>query len=197
VPSLTVDGVRRALAGAPASRLAERLPRRSAVALILRPAGPELEALFIRRSERSGDPWSGQMAFPGGRAEPGEPLLDTAVRETAEEVGLDLARGAELLGALDELQAIGRGRAMGLSIQPFVFALGAGDRAPELRLSGEVASAHWLPLPALFDPGHRAPLAYEHEGVVLQLPSLQVDGVVIWGLTYRMLEAFGEMVGAR
>lgn len=198
--SFTLEDVRRALAAAPPARLLEPLPRQAAVALVLREARPGLEALFIRRAERSDDPWSGQVAFPGGRAELGEPLLATAVRETAEEVGLDLARGAELLGGLDEIQAIGRGRAMGLSIQPFVFGLGAepspgrhpGGEPP--RLSAEVASVHWLPLAELFDPSHQAPFDYQHEGATLRLPSLRIGGLVIWGLTYRMLEAFGEVV---
>lgn len=190
----TLEDVRRALAAAAPARLPEALPRRSAVALVLREAGPGLDALLIRRAERAGDPWSGQMAFPGGRAEPDEVLLATAVRETAEEVGLDLTRGAALLGGLDEIQAVGRGRAMGLSIQPFVFGLEV-DPGP-LRLSGEVASVHWLPVRALLDPANLAPFPYEHEGVVLDLPSQRVGDLVIWGLTFRMLQAFREAVGA-
>jgi len=191
-PSL--DDVRRALRRQPPARLTEPLPRQSAVALVLREGPPGLEALFILRAERPGDPWSGQVAFPGGRAEPGESLLETAVRETAEEVGLDLGRGAEMLGGLDELQAMGRGRALGLSIQPWVFAL---QREPEaFRLSDEVASVHWLRLSDLVDPSRRAPFPYEHEGVTLLLPSLRVEGLVIWGLTYVMLGAFVDRIGA-
>ena len=186
----TLEEVRRALAAAEPARLAPPLPGRSAVAVVLRDARPGLETLLIRRAERAGDPWSGHMAFPGGRAGPDEPLLDTAVRETAEEVGLDLSRGAALLGGLDEIQAVGRGLALGLSIQPFVFGL-SGAPGP-LRLSHEVASAHWLPLAELLDPASLAPFPYEHEGVLLDLPSRRVGGLVIWGLTFRMLEAFAE-----
>ena len=190
----TLDAVRRALAAVAPARLPQPLPRRSAVALVLREGGPGLEALLIRRAERAGDPWSGHMAFPGGRADPEEPLVATAVRETAEEVGLDLAREATLLGRLDEIQAVGRGRALGLSIQPFVFGL-ESEPGP-LRLSGEVARAHWLPVRALLDPANLAPFPYEHEGVVLELPSQRVGDLVIWGLTFRMLQAFAEVVGA-
>src|SRR5512140_3252213 len=120
-----MDDVRRALARRPATRLADPLPRQSAVSIVLRDPAHEVEVLFIRRSEREGDLWSGHVAFPGGRVEPGEGLLEAAIRETGEEVGLDLRAGAERLGALDEIPAIGRGRAVGLSIQPWVFALRA------------------------------------------------------------------------
>jgi 8-oxo-dGTP pyrophosphatase MutT (NUDIX family) len=194
VRSLTLDDVRRALRARTPARLPEPLPRQSAVAMVLREGAPGLEALLIRRADRPGDPWSGQVAFPGGRAEPGESLLETAVRETAEEVGLDLGSGAELLGGLDEIQAIGRGRLLGLSIQPWVFGLVREPDPP--RLSGEVASAHWVRVPDLLDPARQAPFAYEHEGLQLELPSLRVGGLVIWGLTYRMLSAFAEVLAA-
>jgi 8-oxo-dGTP pyrophosphatase MutT (NUDIX family) len=132
------------------------------------------------------------VAFPGGRAIPGESSTDTAVRETAEEVGLDLRGSGEIIGGLDEIQAIGRGRAMGLAIRPWVFAL--RGPAPELTLSHEVASAHWLAVRDLLDPDHRAPFPYVHEGYELVFPSLRVGGLVIWGLTYRMIEAFQEVL---
>ena len=73
----------------------------AAVAVILAPDPDAL--LLIRRAERAGDPWSGHMALPGGRQEPTEPdLFTTAVRETAEEVGLTLGR-RNLIGALDDV----------------------------------------------------------------------------------------------
>jgi 8-oxo-dGTP pyrophosphatase MutT (NUDIX family) len=132
------------------------------------------------------------VAFPGGRVEPGEAVEEAAVRETVEEVGLDLRAGAERLGALDEIPAIGRGRAVGLSIQPWVFALRSVPGP--LRFSGEVASARWVRLADLLDPGRQAPHPYVHEGEQLLLPSLDVDGLVIWGLTYRMVEMFGDLL---
>ncbi|HXB54963.1 MAG TPA: CoA pyrophosphatase, partial [Vicinamibacteria bacterium] len=67
----TWDDVRRALALRPPTQVAEPAASRAAVALILREAARGLELLFIRRAEHDGDPWSGQVGFPGGRAEPG------------------------------------------------------------------------------------------------------------------------------
>src|SRR3989442_8572178 len=93
----------------------------AAVALILL-EGAGLEALFIRRAERADDPWSGQIALPGGRRGPHDAdLAATAIRETNEETGVDLS-SAERLGVLDDLYP----RTPTLPpvvVRPFVFAL--------------------------------------------------------------------------
>src|SRR5205085_11954415 len=82
--------------------------RLAAIALVLRPgtgavdADPEL--LMIKRAEAEGDPWSGHVACPGGRMDPGDHDLEqTAIRETWEETGVDLARDGQILGALDDI----------------------------------------------------------------------------------------------
>lgn len=177
--------VRRALVGRTSARVADAVTRRAAVAMILRQGERGLEVLFIRRAEHPDDPWSGQMAFPGGRAEPGDAdLRVTAVRETAEEIGVDLGRDGELLGPLDEVRAMARLRPMNLAITPFVFGLrGAGQ---EMALNPEVRSVHWLPLHELLGPRHRSITDYDHQGTTLQFPCLRFDGLVIWGLTFRM-----------
>src|SRR5215471_21768996 len=80
--------------------------RFAAVAAILRDREGEAEVLLIRRAQKTGDPWSGHMAFPGGRQDPSDlDLLHTAVRETQEEVGLELSPGRNLIGRLDDLPA--------------------------------------------------------------------------------------------
>jgi 8-oxo-dGTP pyrophosphatase MutT (NUDIX family) len=186
----TWDDVRRALASRPSKPVTPALASRAAVALILRDGEAGIELLFIRRAEHPQDPWSGQMAFPGGRAEEGDAdLLATAVRETAEEIGLDLARAAEPLGALDEVRAMARMRPMDLTILPFVFRL---VTPAEPQPSAEVRSVHWLPLAALLGADLRSTMDYVHDGASLRFPCIRVDEVVIWGLTYRMLLALGE-----
>jgi 8-oxo-dGTP pyrophosphatase MutT (NUDIX family) len=189
------DRVRRALTARPAVPLGEPVSNRAAVAVVLRegpgPVPSELELLFIRRAEHERDPWSGHVGFPGGRSEPGESLLDTAIRETAEETGLDLRADGEALGALDEVRAMARGRPVDLAISPFVFRLrGARDGAP----SAEVVSLHWLPLPRLLDARDRSTVEYHHEGTTLHLPCLRIGELVIWGLTFRMLENLRELL---
>ena len=186
------DRLARALLRRPAKRTGGDGPR-AAVALVVREgAAGRLELLFIRRAEHEKDPWSGHVGFPGGRAEPGDPGLEaTAVRETLEETGLDLARDGEGLGALDEVRALARGRPVDLVIAPFVFRLrGQLDGAP----SHEVVSLHWLPLERLLATETRSTFPYTHEGAVLELPCLRIDGLVIWGLTYRMFENLREVL---
>ena len=108
----------------PPVRLDAPVTSKAAVALTLRESAHGLELLFIHRAEHPQDPWSGQMAFPGGRCERGDEDLErTAIRETAEEIGLDLRRSGHALGSLDETRAMSRMRALDLSITPFVFRL--------------------------------------------------------------------------
>ena len=182
--------IRAALAVRPAERVTDAVRSRAAVAIILREGTDGLEALFIRRAEHPRDPWSGQVAFPGGRSEPADAdLAATARRETLEEIGLDLLRSAELLGPLDEVRAMARLRPMDLSITPFVFRL---LEAVPTTLSPEVTSLHWLPLRALLDPASGSTLEYVHEAATLKFPSLDVGGLVIWGLTYRMFTSLAD-----
>lgn len=151
-----------------------------------------MELLFIRRAEDPRDPWSGQIAFPGGRAEPGDDHLQaTAVRETLEETRLDLASDAEYLGALDEVQAMARMQRMDLAIAPFVYRL---TRSADASAGHEVGSVHWLRLEDLLD--ERASSTTEYGPAALRFPCLRVDGLVIWGLTYRIFGDFTERLRA-
>ncbi len=189
----TWDLVRRALASRAPARVADAVGTRAAVAVVLREASSGFEVLFIRRAEADGDPWSGQMGFPGGRAEEGEDLLSTAVRETREETGIDLAAHGEILGSLDEVRAMARMRPMDLAITPYVFRLeGPAVFVP----NAEVESLHWLPLDELTSPIRQSMMDYAHQGTPLQFPCLRFDDVVIWGLTYRMFMSFRERLEA-
>jgi 8-oxo-dGTP pyrophosphatase MutT (NUDIX family) len=177
---VTWDGIRGALAGrAPEPILS--CSRRAAVALVLRDAAPSIELLFIARAVHPDDPWSGHIAFPGGRSEEGESSLRTAVRESAEEVGIDL-EAAELLGPLDELQAVRR-VPIDLAIAPFVFRVPEGTAV----VAGpEVQCAFWIPLDDLMGERYRGTFDYSEGDSVLRFPCFRVEERVIWGLTYRM-----------
>jgi 8-oxo-dGTP pyrophosphatase MutT (NUDIX family) len=184
------DDVRRALGSRAPARVAAEVGRRAAVALVLRDGPAGIELLFIRRADHPEDPWSGQMAFPGGRSEPGDAdLLATAVRETEEEIGVDLSREADSLGPLDEVQAMARLRPVDLAIAPFAFRLRG---AVTLRPNHEVRSIHWIPLDELMREDRRSVMDYSYQGSTLQFPCLRVEDVVIWGLTYRMFMGLQE-----
>lgn len=179
--------VRDALGGQ-ASRALE-LPRRAAVALVLSELDAVLSVLLVRRTERSGDPWSGHMALPGGHFHGEDPdLLATARRETLEEVGLDLSR-AELLGSLDDITPM---RSSELVVRPFVFWLA---QPAEPRLSPEIAETLWVPLAALARGGLRTTREVEIKSSRLQVPAYVIDERVVWGMTFRLLEDLLARIG--
>ncbi len=158
----------------------------ASVAVIIAPDPDSI--LLIRRSERVDDPWSGHMAFPGGRWCPGDvDVVDTARRETAEEVGLVLDRGA-LLGELDDV-APRTPTATPLVVRPFVFAV--SDRVP-LRLNHEVALAMWAELEELRAPEIRRPHTMMLRGELRTFPAYHIAGQVIWGMTERVVSQLLE-----
>lgn len=192
---LTLERVRRALEGSLAAASVEPEGKAAAVAAILRHAGDLPEVLFIKRSEREGDPWSGHMAFPGGRREARDPhLLATALRETVEEIGLDLERHGELVGVLEDEDAGGRGAKGALPIRPYVFEL--RDEV-SLRFSHEVSEALWAPLPELYGGSRASSITVPYKGQSYTLPAWDVEGRIVWGLTYRMMNKLFELVRAR
>lgn len=159
----------------------------AAVSLILR-KGPEMEALLIRRADAEGDPWSGHMALPGGRREPSDPdLLHTALRETLEETGVHLARIGVPLGFLDPLMPATRWLPP-LSIYPFVFAVPPDTGARPT--SREVAQVFWTPLREIFSADAEGTVRIPLEDASRDFPCFRVGGMVIWGLTYRILKDF-------
>lgn len=175
-------------------RLVGRLEAaRAAVAVILHDAkdGPEL--LFIERARHESDPWSGHMAFPGGRVDPedGGSTRRAAERETREEVGLSLD-GAVHLGRLDDLEGRPR-RNDGLVISAHVFRL---DDPDPLDWNHEVEQAFWFPVAGLLDDARHVPYPRKWDG--LTMPGILVgepDRHIVWGLTYRFLDVFLAAIG--
>lgn len=162
---------------------------RAAVAAILDPDG---DLLLIRRSERAGDPWSGHLAFPGGRmqAEDGGPL-QAAIRETWEEVGVDLREEGRLIGFLDELPAVRSGGVdRRLVVSPFVFAC---SRRPTLRPNHEVAGHYWWNIERLLAGEGRGEKEWNWQGQPIHLPAVRLEGAELWGMTLRMVD---ELLGS-
>ena len=165
----------------------EREPgvREAAVALIFRAGedgSPEL--LFIKRAEYPGDPWSGQIAFPGGREESGDSsLMETAIRETREETGIDLTRDGQIIGVLDDFSPR-TVRLPAIVVRPYVALL---DRRAPLDLSAEVALAFWIPFGSLAQAESWREDTVFARGIQINALVFHHDDHVIWGMTERIL----------
>jgi 8-oxo-dGTP pyrophosphatase MutT (NUDIX family) len=188
---LTLDEVRRAFETRAPQIVDDAARPRAAVAVVLRHTDAEPELLLIERARHPLDPWSGHMAFPGGRVDPGDTDPRAAAeRETREEVGLSLA-DAEALGRLDDLEGRHAGRPLSLVISAWVFhAKEPGD----LTLNEEVETALWVPLRRIVDPRQQVEYTTPYgayPGVLVGEP----DRHVVWGLTYRFLEIFFGALG--
>lgn len=162
----------------------------AAVAVILRGRASGLDVLLIKRAERNGDPWSGQVALPGGRVAPRDgSFMETAERESQEEVALDLER-ASFSGYLGAFQS----RTGGISVVAAVFVM---DEDQEVRLNQEVSSYRWVPLAELLAPEKRRSYTLEWGGKRRSVPSFDLDDYLVWGLTERILSRLVEAVERR
>ncbi len=165
--------------------------RKAAVAAVLRDGGEEVELLFIRRAEHPKDPWSGQMGLPGGRVDASDVSpLAAALRETREELGLDLALLGRPLGPLSEVRTHLPLGSVPHSVVPFVFAV---DGDPALRPNEEVQEALWVPLAFFVDRRNRSSFTWTRRGIPLPMPCYTWRGRVIWGLTLRIVDELLEV----
>jgi 8-oxo-dGTP pyrophosphatase MutT (NUDIX family) len=188
--SPSLERLRRAIGDAPAE---PPLPgvRQAAIAVILAPHGLSLDVLLIERAIREGDPWSGHMALPGGHLDPTDADLGaTAERETREEVGLDLRDGGEPLGRLSDCAPL---RGVPIAVRPFVYLLQA---RPALSLSSEVKQALWVPIAPLLSGQQRSTFSFARGGQSLKFPAWDIEGHLVWGLTYRVLDELFQRLNA-
>jgi 8-oxo-dGTP pyrophosphatase MutT (NUDIX family) len=167
---------------APARRGAPLTPAAVLVGLVERRQG--LTVLLTRRSDQLRR-HSGQVAFPGGRMEPGESPAEAALRESREEIGLD-PRFVRLVGLGDAYET-----GTGFSITPVVgfvregFVLKAD--------AAEVADIFETPFALLMDRAHHELREHRSEdGLVRRYYALEHAGQTIWGATAGMIRALSE-----
>ena len=198
VDTLTPEALRRRFADARAwtpefhgdARLfaLEREPIAASVLVPLVQRDDGLHVLLTRRTDHLTD-HAGQVSFPGGRAEPDDiDVVETALRETQEEVGLPRDR-VQVLGPLNTYSTVSSyvvTPIVALVQPPFDLALDAF----------EVAEAFEVPLPYLMTPAHHHRHEAEFGGVRRQFLSMPWQGIdaqgqpreyFIWGATAAML----------
>ena len=167
----------------------------ASVAVVLREVESDLEALFIRRAEHDADPWSGHLAFPGGRLDAEDAdARSAAEREAIEELGIDLADAtrARCLGQLSDVL----GHAESIRVSAYVYGI-SGD--PLLRLNHEIRDAFWTPLHHCTDPRRQSMREFSYLERSMPLPTIRLlednDAPVLWGITYKFLDDFMSTIG--
>ncbi|MQX51995.1 NUDIX hydrolase [Alcanivorax sediminis] len=166
---------------------------RAAVALVQRDDPGQEALLFIQRARREGDPWSGDMAFPGGRLQASDTSSrDTAMRETREETGLDLYAGGRYQARLSDLLTRHHSRWRPMVVTPHVFRW-QGDAA--LTLNHEARSGVWIPLDYLSDPVNHSTLPVNTPLGTLTFPCCRYQDYCIWGLSYSMMQEWLALAG--
>jgi len=163
---------------------------RAAVAMVLRPAGADLEVLFIERALHDGDPWSGDVGFPGGKVEPVDSDERAAAeRETGEELGLDLSI-ARYLGRLADIV----GAHLPVRVSCFVYGISG---QPPVFPGDEIRSLFWIPLAYLQNPEHHGEMPVRFGSEELVRPAIRLPEAgrpVLWGITYRLVIQFLQII---
>jgi 8-oxo-dGTP pyrophosphatase MutT (NUDIX family) len=207
-------------------QLTKRKPRRywftpseqAAVALILREVpskststresssknieNTQIEVLMMQRAVRAGDPWSGHMAFPGGKLEDSDNSLKScAIREVYEEIGLHL-KPHQCIGRLSDRMTRTHSNRGLMKVVPWVFTvpevLQQSSSTLQFSLNHEAQSLHWIPL-SLFNKENRKQLYWRvgrvaGKNINLRLPKYQFEDKIIWGLSLRMLDEFTKTI---
>lgn len=161
--------------------------RKAAVAMIISGMEARWKMLFIERATHPGDPWSGNIGFPGGKVEKDDAdARHAAERETMEELGIDLG-SARYLGRISDLD----GAHLPVLLSCFVYGVDKSDL--DFSMSEEVKDVFWLTIEELTDPERHAMHQFTFAGDLFESPCIRLpyeDKPVLWGLTYRMVKEF-------
>ena len=155
----------------------------AAVSLILKQVKKDLRILFVKRVERLSDPWSGQIAFPGGKKDLEDiNLKDTIIRETFEETNLKLEEDS-LIGVLE---AIDSGHFSKIKILPFISFLKGSQM---IRLNNkELDNYFWVSYKKIINNQSLVEINSIKE------PAYVLGDEVVWGITYKILREFSKII---
>lgn len=173
----------------------EQSMMQAAVAMILRDGQHGTEVLLMQRAFHPKDPWSGQMAFPGGKIDPEDDSAKAAaIREAYEEVGAELTE-PDYVGRLDDLYGLKVDKIYSVHVACFVF---KPDRELDLVGNEEVADLVWVPLAYMNDPNNGHDFVHPSDPS-LAMPAVMINqekSQILWGLSLRMLSNFYDVLGA-
>jgi 8-oxo-dGTP pyrophosphatase MutT (NUDIX family) len=165
------------------------LSQRAAVAIIVEDH-PQLGLAFlmIQRAEREGDPWSGQMAFPGGKHDTDDQhITHTALREIEEELGVP-GKSLHRFGRLSDILA----RPYRIQQKPMVVSPLLFEPLKTMHFcpNEEVADVLWVPVSYFTDPSHRQVISWNRYGKQVDLPCYYYQDKKIWGMSLLMIDEF-------
>ena len=157
----------------------------AAVGILLKPIMEDFEVLFVKRVERKTDPWSGQIAFPGGKYDPEDNnLKDTVIREIFEETGINLQEDS-FLGVLEAVESKPK---RNIKILPFIAFL---KKRPVIKLNeNELDKYFWIPYRKIVSSIGVANLNNRN------VPAYFLEEEIVWGVTYRILGKFNEIINS-
>ena len=188
---LSLNDIRRMLGARQPVLMDQDTRTHAAVALILRVAAAGHDLLLIERATHDGDPWSGDLGFPGGKVEKHDGAArGAAERETLEEIGLDLD-GALYLGRLSDIA----GAHLPIRISCFVYGL---EGPTTFIRNDEVRRIFWVPLDSLLDRERHLEAPVRFSGRVLTSPAIHIPespDKPLWGITYRLVMQFLDILG--
>ncbi|HSO88844.1 MAG TPA: CoA pyrophosphatase [Draconibacterium sp.] len=158
--------------------------KHSSVLLLLFIENNELQSILIKRPEHMKH-HAGQIALPGGRIEKGETPLETALRETWEEIGISSDQ-IEIIGALSELYV----QVSRFQIHPFV---GWLDKKPQFVINkNEVEKTISFPVQMIKNSLDEVEL--NTISGLLKVPCVQFEGEIIWGATAMILSELNDVL---
>lgn len=160
----------------------------AAVMMILKEEPQGTSMLFIKRPDNVSDPFSGHIAFPGGKMI-GEDAdkLETAVRETREEIGVDITLSGRVLGELDDVNP-NNPRARTYIVTPYISVL--NEEVSFTPCVREVEDVLWAPVAHLMDEKNFKLRMRERDGITREDYVYMYERYIIWGMTGRILRQF-------